>query len=250
MTPDQFDTHNRDVIASMGDDQEMTEVTRQWFAKASQVEYSYHFKWLGVPIIQFPQDVMAIQEVIWEVKPDLIIETGVARGGSLILYASLLKMIGEGRVIGVDIDIRDHNRRAIESHPLASSIDLIQGSSTDPSVVEQVYAMASSARRALVILDSNHTHQHVLDELNCYEGLVQKDSYLITLDTVIEDMPESFSNDRPWGPGDNPKTAVHEFLKTNPRFEIDRSIQDKLQITVGPDGYLRCKESVASRKAA
>jgi cephalosporin hydroxylase len=251
MTPEQFEEHNQNVISTMGEDTEMSELTRQWFSRASTLEYSYHFKWLGLPIIQFPQDVLAVQELVWDVKPDLIVETGVARGGSLILYASLLELLGnDGKVIGIDIDIRDHNRKAIEDHPMSRRIELLEGSSVSDEIVWEVFRQAESAKKVLVILDSNHTHEHALEEMRLFSPLVEKGSYLVVLDTVIEDMPAEFSNDRPWGPGDNPKTAVHEFLKSNSRFEIDRAIQDKIQITVGPDGYLKCVESIAQEKAA
>ncbi len=251
MTPEQFDEHNRGVITEMGEDREMSDLTKQWFRRASKLEYSYHFKWLGVPIIQFPQDILAIQEIVWDTKPDLIVETGVARGGSLILYASLLEMLGnDGRVIGIDIDIRKPNRKAIENHPLTHRIELIEGSSVDNDVVCQVFERAQLAKRVLVVLDSNHTHEHALEEMRRYSPLVEKGSYLIVLDTVIEDMPKEFSNDRPWGPGNNPKTAVREFLKTNPRFEIDRAVQDKLQITAGPDGFLKCVRSITKEQVA
>ena len=251
MSPEQFDAHNKEVVCSMGGDNEMSASTQAWFEKASAHEYSYHFKWMGLPIIQFPQDILAIQELVWDIQPDLIIETGIARGGSLILYASLLELLGnDGKVIGIDIDIRPHNRKCIVEHKLAHRIELIEGSSVADDVVSQVYEAANDAKRVMVILDSNHTYEHALAELKCYSPLVDKGSYLIVLDTVIEDMPASFSKDRPWGPGDNPKVAVHEFLKTNKRFEIDASIPDKLQITVGPDGYLKCVESAANRKVA
>jgi cephalosporin hydroxylase len=251
MTPEEFDEHNENIVSRMGTDAEMTDLTRQWFQKASKLEYSYHFKWLGLPIIQFPQDVLAVQELVWDIKPDLIVETGVARGGSLILYASLLELLGnDGKVIGIDIDIRPHNRKAIEEHPLSRRIELKEASSVAHEVVQDVFHQAESAKRVMVILDSNHTHEHALEEMKCYSPLVDKGSYMVVLDTVIEDMPAEFSTDRPWGPGDNPKTAVHEFLRTNSRFEIDRAVQDKLQITVGPDGFLKCIESLAQQKAA
>lgn len=251
MNSEQFDEHNRNAISIMGGDQEMAELTRRWFQRASALEYSYHFKWLGLPIIQFPQDMIALQELVWNVQPDLIVETGVARGGSLIFYASLLELIGnDGTVIGIDIDIRPQNRKAIEAHPMARRVKLLQGSSVADEIVEEVFRQAAQAKRVLVILDSNHTHEHTLEEMRCYSPLVDKGSYLVVLDTVIEDMPAAFSKERPWGPGNNPKTAVHEFLKTDRRFEIDRSIQHKLQITVGPDGYLKCIAALPQEKAA
>lgn len=204
-------------------------------------QYTYNFDWLGLPIIQLPQDILAVQEIIWKTKPDIIIETGVARGGSLILSASILHLLNEnGKVVGIDIDIRPHNRKAIENHPLAFRIDLIEGSSIDNRIVDQVTQHIRPDDKVMVILDSNHTHEHVLRELEIYSPSVTKDSYLVIMDTVIDDMPEDYFPNRPWGKGNNPKTAVHEFLKKSDRFEIDDSIHSKLLITVAPDGYLKC----------
>ena len=203
-------------------------------------EYSYHFKWLGRPIIQYPQDIVAIQELIWSVKPDLVVETGVARGGSLILSASILQLLGgEGRVIGIDIDIRSHNRRAIEEHPLAHRIDLFEGSSISVDIVELVKKRALN-KGVMVLLDSNHTHEHVLEELKLYNCLVRKNGYLVVFDTIIDDLPPESIGDRPWSKDNSPKSAVREFLRTNDRFEVDRDLESKLQITAAPGGYLRC----------
>lgn len=238
---DDFDQRNRQFIERMGADENMRRLTREWFTASSQHEYSYHFKWLGRPIIQFPQDIIALQEIICEVRPRLIIETGIARGGSLIFSASILELLGDdGRVVGVDIDIREHNRTEIERHPLARRITMIQGSSVDEEVSRRVASEAKGDGPVLVILDSNHTHDHVLRELEIYSPLVTRGSYLIVFDTVIEEMPANFFPDRPWGPDNNPKTAVREFLKTNDRFEVDRQLEAKLLITVAPGGYLRC----------
>ncbi len=208
-------------------------------------KYSYNFNWLGRPIIQYPQDIIAMQEIIWEVKPDLIIEMGIAHGGSLIFSASMLALleitgkIKKGTVLGIDIDIREHNRAEIEKHPLASKIKMIQGSSIDEGIIKQVYDLAKDYKNILVVLDSNHTQKHVLAELNAYAPLVSKGSYCVVLDTIIEDMPDNMFPDRPWGKGNNPKTAVWEYLKFHPEFEIDKSIKNKLLITVAPDGYLK-----------
>ncbi len=204
---------------------------------------------------QYPQDMVAMQELIWQVKPDLIIETGIAHGGSLILSASMLALIdycdavksgqpldpkdSRRRVLGIDIDIRSHNRSAIEAHPMAHKIDMIQGSSIDPEIITQVREYAKGYERILVCLDSNHTHDHVLAELKAYAPLVSKESYCVVFDTIIEDMPAEMFPDRPWGPGNNPKTAVWEYLKTHSEFNIDKSIDNKLLISVAPDGYLR-----------
>lgn len=208
--------------------------------KVEETKYSYNFSWMGSPIIAYPQDMIAMQELIWEIKPDLIIETGVAHGGSIIYYASLLNMIGNGTVLGIDIDIRSHNRKLIESHPMFNRIELIEGSSTSNQVYEVVKKMAESKKKILVCLDSNHTHDHVLKELELYAPLVSKDSYCVVFDTVVEDMGLDWDwGIRDWGVGNNPKTAVYEYLKQNKDFKIDSSIDSKLIVTVAPSGYLK-----------
>jgi cephalosporin hydroxylase len=228
-------------IAAMAADPEIGRLSRELFDRVNAHNYSYNFTWMGRPVIQFPQDLVALQEIIWEVRPELIVETGIAHGGSLVFSASMLELIGgPGHVVGIDIDIRAHNRVAIEEHPMARRITMIEGSSTAEAVVSQVRGHAEGRSRVLVILDSNHTHQHVLEELDLYSPLVTPGSYLVVFDTVIEDMPPDAFPDRPWARGDNPKTAVHEFLARSDRFEIDKEISDKLLITVAPDGYLRC----------
>jgi cephalosporin hydroxylase len=229
--------------------------TSSWINLAQTNKYSYQFDWQGRPIIQYPQDIVALQEIIWQVKPDLIIETGIAHGGSLIFSASMLALLdmcdaiesGENldprvsrrKMLGIDIDIRPHNRAAIEAHPMASRIQMIQGSSIAPEIIEQVRAVAANYKKILVCLDSNHTHDHVLAELQAYAPLTSVDSYCIAFDSVVEDMPKEMFLDRSWGPGNNPKTAVWEYLNSHPEFEIDKRIQHKLLITVAPDGYLR-----------
>jgi len=218
----------------------------QAFLEASvNPKYSYNFSWLGRPIIQYPQDILAMQELVWRLQPELIIETGIAHGGSLILYGSLLELNAlcggpaEASVLGIDIDIRAHNRKAIEEHPMARRIRMIEGSSLDEAIIAQAREAADGKSRVLVVLDSNHTHDHVLAELEAYAPLTTLGSYCVVFDTLVEDMPADFYPDRPWGPGDNPKTAVRAFLATRRDFEIDRSIQDKLLITVAPDGFLK-----------
>lgn len=229
------------TVAEMGANEKIQTLAKDFFNEVSQFNYSYHFKWMGRPIIQFPQDIIALQEIIWDIKPDLIVETGIAHGGSIIFSASMLDMIGNGgKVVGIDIDIREHNRKAIEEHPMYKHITMLEGSSIDNGIVEQVFEMAKGKEKILVILDSNHTHEHVLEELKLYSPLVTKDSYCIVLDTVVENMPEDAFPDRPWGIGNNPMTAVEAFLKENQRFEIDTGIHDKLLITVAPNGYLKC----------
>ncbi len=237
----QFMKEREEDINRMSVDPKITELGRSFITETLKYKYSYDFTWLGRPIIQFPQDMIAVQEIIWQVKPDLIIETGIAHGGSLIFYASILELINcTGRVLGIDIDIREHNRVEIEEHPMFKRITMICGSSIDRSILQQVYDFTKGKNRILVILDSNHTHEHVLKELELYSPLVTKGSYLIVFDTVLEDLPEGSFPDRPWGKGNNPKTAVVEFLKTTDRFEIDKDIENKLVITSAPGGYLKC----------
>jgi cephalosporin hydroxylase len=236
-----FEREKLENIQKLGKDDNLSILSKEWIAGVSKHKYSYNFSWMGRPIIQFPQDIIAMQEIIWQVKPDLIIETGIAHGGSLIFYASMLELMGgDGHVLGIDIDIRRPNRLAIEQHPMFKRIRMIQGSSVDQKVTKQVYEFAKGKEKILVALDSNHTHDHVLQELNLYSPVVTKDSYLVTFDTIIEDMPEDSFPDRPWGKGNNPKTAVRKFLETNHRFVVDKEIENKLLITVAPEGYLRC----------
>ena len=242
-------------IAAIAADQPLRESAAAFMQASTLPKYSYNFSWQGRPIIQYPQDMVAMQELIWQVKPDLIIETGIAHGGSLIFSASLLALldmcdaieagqlfdpkVSRRKVLGIDIDIRAHNRAAIEAHPMASRIQMIEGSSIAAEIIEQVHGVAGQYSRVLVCLDSNHTRDHVLSELQAYAPLTSKDSYCVVFDTMIEDLPKALFPDRPWGPGNNPKAAVWEYLKTHPEFEIDKSIPDKLLITVAPDGFLK-----------
>lgn len=251
----EFKREVRDRLAAAADDAELKRASQAFMLASTPSKYSYNYFWLGRPIIQYPQDIVAFQELVWQVRPDVIVETGIAHGGSLILSASLLSLIdlceateaGEmldpskpkRRVVGVDIDIRSHNREAIEAHPMARRISMVQGSSVDPSIVAQMRDLVGEAKRVMVCLDSNHTHEHVLAELEAYAPMVSVGSYCIVFDTVIEDMPAKMYPDRPWGPGDNPKSAVHAWLPSHPEFEIDTSIDAKLMISVAPEGYLK-----------
>jgi cephalosporin hydroxylase len=221
-------------------------------------KYSYNFDWLGRPIIQYPQDMVALQEIVWATRPDLVIETGIAHGGSLVLSASLLAMLDycdaaaagtvidprrpRRKVLGIDIDIRAHNRAAIEAHPLAARIEMIEGSSIAPEVVAAVHARAAGAGRVMVLLDSNHTHAHVLAELEAYAGLVTPGCYCIVYDTVIENLSAETYPDRPWGPGDNPMTAIHAWLPGHPEFAVDADIDARLMVSVAPGGFLRRRD--------
>ncbi len=236
-----FRAEREQYIREMNSDDEFKAVTQDWFLRSVAHRYSYNFSWMGRPIIQYPQDMMAMQEIIWSVRPDLIIETGVAHGGSLIYYSSLMEMMGiAGKVLGIDIDIRAHNRKAIVEHPMATRIELIEGSSVDDEIVARVRDIASRHRRILVCLDFNHSHDHVLEEMRAYAPLVTKDSYLVVFDTVIEEMPACWFTDRPWDKGNNPKTAMAAYLASTDRFVVDSGIDSRLLISVAPGGYLRC----------
>ena len=208
---------------------------------SNKAKYSYNFSWMGRPIIAYPQDMIAMQEIIWDVKPDLIIEAGIAHGGSLIYYASLLELIGEkGMVLGMDIDIREHNKQLIETHPMSKRIQMIEGEKKKKNVAEQVYKIAKGKNKILVCLDSNHTREHVLNELKLYAPLVTKNSYCVVFDTIVEDLPSDYMpGGRNWNPGNSPKTAVFDFLKINNDFVIDKGIDNKILISVAPDGYLK-----------
>jgi cephalosporin hydroxylase len=251
----EFDNEVDGRVIANGLNQELLTATQVFNLLSMNAKYSYNFTSLGRPVIQYPQDMVAVQELIWKIKPDLIIETGIAHGGSLIMSASMLALLdiceaiesgtvldpkkSKRKVLGLDIDIRQHNREAIESHPMSSRIHMIQGSSIAPEVIGQVKSIAKNYQRVLVCLDSNHTHDHVLAELEAYAPLTSLGSYCVVFDTIIEDMPKSIFLDRPWGQGNNPKTAVREYLKIHSEFEIDKQIQNKLLITVAPEGYLK-----------
>ena len=251
----EFQKEVAERVVANGSNVEMIAAGQQFMRATTVTKYSYNFAWQGRPIIQYPQDMVAMQELIWQIKPDLIIETGIAHGGSLIFSASMLALLdmcdaieagpqldpknSKRKVLGIDIDIRAHNRAAIEAHPMATRIQMIQGSSIASEIIAQVIAVAQDYNRVLVCLDSNHTHEHVLAELQAYAPLTSVGSYCVVFDTIVEDMPKDMFPDRPWGPGNNPKTAVREYLKSHPEFEIDKQIDHKLLISVAPDGYLR-----------
>lgn len=238
---EKFEQEKKENIDKLGKNKTLQNIAQDFILESAKDGYTYNFSWMGRPIIAFPQDMIAMQELIWEIQPDLIIETGVAHGGSIVYYASLLELIGkDGLVLGIDIDIRKHNRDLIEAHPMMKRIKLLEGSSLDPELIDQVKAIASSRKKVMVCLDSNHTHEHVLEELKIYAPFVTKDSYCVVFDTAIEDMPEDYDwGQRTWGKGNNPKTAVWEYLEMNTDFEIDETKHNKLLITVAPDGYLK-----------
>lgn len=228
-------------VRSYGENNDLLALGKKFSYETLLNQYSYNFSWMGRPIIQHPQDIMMMQELMWKIKPDLVIETGIAHGGSAIMYAGYMEMMGlnNSHVLAIDIDIREHNRREIEAHPMSSRITMIEGSSISEDIVNQVINFSKDYNKILVVLDSNHTHDHVLAELHAYAPLVSVGSYCVVFDTVVEDMPESAYPDRPWGKGANPKTAVWEYLKKSENFIIDKEIDYKLLATAAPDGYLR-----------
>lgn len=236
----QFKLERENRIKSQGENIPLIRAARTFRKESIKSLYSYNFSWMGRPIIQYPQDIIAMQEILWRVKPDLLIETGIAHGGSIIFYASILELIGKGEVLGIDVEIRSHNRWAIEKHTMAHRVTLIEGDSISNDVLKRVKDFVKKKETVLVCLDSNHTYEHVLNELKLYSPFVTKGSYLIIFDTVIEELPDDFFSDRPWGKKSNPKMAVRNFLKSSDRFSIDKSIESKLLITVAPDGYLKC----------
>ena len=245
MIDKEFTSRNRKIINKMDKDIELKKLSQKWFDKSFEHEYSYHFTWLGLPIIQYPQDIIALQEIIWKIKPDLIIETGIARGGSLIFYASMLELLQKGEVIGIDIDIRKHNKKAIESHPLNKRITMIEGSSIKKDIIKKVFKLSQNKKKILVILDSFHTHSHVLKELEAYSELVSKGGCIVVFDTVVEDMPKNSFPNKPWSIGNNPKTAVKEFLTKNNRFKIDKTIEKEILITSCKNGFLKCVKNIS-----
>lgn len=237
---EKFNNEKKISIENFKNDPKYQKIGIDFITSTANNKYSYNFSWMGRPIIAFPQDMIAMQEIIWEIKPDLIIETGIAHGGSLIYYASLLELIGgDGLVLGIDIDIREHNRQLIEKHPMFRRIKMIEGSSISEAVFSKVEEIAFKKKKVLVCLDSNHTHEHVIEELNLYAPLTSIGSYCVVFDTAIEDMPKGSFPNREWDKGNNPKTAVWEFLSQNDRFVIDKEIENKILITVAPDGYLK-----------
>ena len=252
-----FKSEVKKEILIQGKDKEMLNLTKKWMERAGKLKYSYHFEWMGRPIIQHPQDMIAAQQLIWDVKPDLIIETGIARGGSLIFYASLLELISQSgknkkaKVLGIDIEIRKNNLRYIKEHPMFKRINLIEGPSTNKKIYEKVYKFSKKFKKIMVFLDSNHTGKHVFDELEIYAKLVTKNSYCIVFDTIIEDLPKVYGKNRSWGKNDNPKSALKKYLKKinqksffdlkkqKINFKIDKTIESQILISVAPGGFLK-----------
>ena len=250
-----FEKEMAERISAASGNKSLIDSAQTFILESIATGYSYNYHWMGRPIIQYPQDMVAMQELVWNIKPDLIIETGIAHGGSLIMNASFLALLDycdavssgnildpkdtKRKVLGIDIDIRPHNLEAIKAHPMSNRIDMIQGSSIDPVIVEAVKEYAKKYKNIMLCLDSNHTHDHVLSELQAYAELTTVGSYCVVFDTIVEDMPKILSGNRPWGPGNNPKTAVWEYLKSHDDFVVDKEIDSKLLISVAPNGFLK-----------
>ena len=235
-------------------DKSFVKLSDSWLNKSWRHKYTYHFKWMDRPIIQMPQDILALQEIIWKVKPDLIIETGIAHGGSICLSASLLALLEmednynktdlnkikrNRKVVGIDVDIRKHNKEKLNNHFLSEKMVMIEASSVDLKTFEKVKKISRDYSNILVILDSNHTDEHVLKELNLYVSLVSQNTYCIVFDTIIEKMDDAFSKDRPWSKKNSPKSAIEKFLKANESFEIDHSVDARLMLSMAPGGFLK-----------
>jgi cephalosporin hydroxylase len=236
----EFTEQTRDDAIRMTDDEALSELALSTIAMSDLYRYSYLWTWLGVPVIQMPEDIVALQQIIWAMRPQVVIETGFARGGSALLYSSILELVGEGLVISVDIDVRPHNRQAVEAHPLGHRVRIVEGSSTARETVSRVRGLVPPDARVMAVLDSNHTHSHVLQELHVYGSFVTKGQFLVVSDTVVEDIPRQAHRPREWGPGNSPRTAVNEFLATSDRFIADRDANAKLLISSSKGGYLRC----------
>ena len=237
---EEFKQERSKAIKEMSQDEDLKKKSLNWMIHADKYKYTYNYTWLGRPIIKYPNDIVVMQEIIWDVKPDLIIETGIAHGGSIIFSASMLELIGgDGQVVGVDIDIRKYNRREIEKHPMYKRIIMLEGDSVSEEIVSKIREIAKNKKRVMVFLDSNHTHTHVLKELELYAPLATVGSYLVLPDTFIEYFPKGYYSNRPWDVGNNPLTALREFLSKNDNFVIDKEKVNKLMMTEAFDGYLK-----------
>jgi len=235
----QFKEERKKEIKEMSKDEKLKQKSLDWMLHAHKYKYNYNYTWLGRPIIKYPNDIVFIQEIIWDVKPDLIIDVGIAHGGSTIFYASILELIGKGKVVGIDIDIRKHNRTEIEKHPMYKRITMLEGSSVSGELINKVREIAKNEKKVMVFLDSSHTHKHVLKELKLYAPLVTKGSYIVVSDTFVEYFPKNYFSNRPWDVGNNPMTALKEFLSHNNNFIIDEEKERKLLITESFKGFLK-----------
>lgn len=235
-----FDQEKERYIKKLSSSKEVNACALKFIEEADKHNYAYNWTWMGLPIIQMPEDIILIQEIIWDVKPDVIVETGIAWGGSVVLYASILELIGRGKVIAVDKVLPPHNAKAIKNCNFSNRLDLIEGSSTDTAISEKVKGKIKPTDKVMVILDSNHTDQHVYNELEIYAPLVSEGSYLVVSDTIVEEIPEQTHRPRPWGHGNNPRTAIDRFLKNNDQFTRDNTYNYKAINSFTRNGYMKC----------
>ncbi|OQA00607.1 MAG: Rhamnosyl O-methyltransferase precursor [Planctomycetes bacterium ADurb.Bin401] len=240
-TRQEFEKLRIDSAAQMAADKKLKADALDVLVRADHHRWIHQTNWMGEPILNLPQDMFAIQDIICRTKPKYIIESGVAWGGSLLFYSTIMEAIDGGKIIGIDTYIPDDLRERLNSHgKISQRITLINGSSVEQTTVDKVRAIIGDCREVMVVLDSFHTHEHVLNELRLYSPLVGKGFYLVCGDTIVEDIPEQTHRTRPWGRGNNPKTALWQFLKENDRFETDKETDNKLLLTCNPDGYLKC----------
>jgi len=240
-TREEFEQLLRESAAAMAADENLRRDALDVLVRADRYRWIHQTTWMGEPLLNLPQDMFAMQEIIFKTRPKYIVEIGVAWGGGLLFYATLLDVLGGNKAIGVDTFIPDDLRQRLMSHGrLSERICLVNGSSIEQTTLQQVQSLLGDSREVMVFLDSFHTHDHVLQELRFYSPLVGKGHYLICGDTILEDIPVQEHRSRPWGPGNNPKTAIEQFLRENDRFQVDRAIEHKLLLTCNPGGYLRC----------
>lgn len=235
----EFEVQKAQMLANQGKDRELFDLGRDFIIKSDRHGYAYQWTWCGLPIIQMPQDVLAVQQIMWQRRPSVVIETGVAWGGSIALYASLMDLYGGRLVVGIDLNLAESVERALAELEFQTPIELFRASSTAPETVESVRGLVRPDDSVMVILDSNHTHDHVLHELRSYSGLVTNGQYLVVSDTIVQEIPIQTHRPRPWGPGDNPGTAASQFLDSSTEFVVDADLHNQLVMTFNPRGYLR-----------
>ncbi len=235
----QFNEEKKENIKKAYDNPELHKSALDFITKSDQHNYAYNWTWLDMPIIQMPEDIMLVQEIIWETKPDIIIETGIAWGGSVVLYASILELIGKGQVLAIDKVLPQHNIDAIMKYNFSSRIKLFEGSSIDESIVNAIRDIIKPTDKVMVLLDSNHTHAHVYEELKIWESFVTSGQYLVISDTIVEEIPEQTHRSRSWGHGDNPMTALNQFLSENNKFTRENDYNHKAICSFTRNGYLK-----------
>lgn len=236
---DDFDNERIRLLDSLGENDSLKSQGLDFVNSSNHKKYAYVWNWLGLPVIQMPEDLIKVQEIIFETKPDFVIETGVAWGGSLLFYSSILNSIGHGDVIGIDITIPEHNRANIMRSIGSERINLIEGSSVSEDIVNKIESIVPKGSKVLLILDSHHTHEHVLAELELWSPLVTSGNYIVVCDTIVEYIEAPADRVRDWGKGNNPATAVNQFLSKNSRFSLDNEYNLKSFTSFHPGGFLQ-----------